>query len=172
MPIWQLRLTRLEMSLVPKYMLTSSPVKVKVLVSPVLPCAFSPAKQLLESSIVLTCLSSFYRLPGFVSYDSVMSAEAAIEQMNGFQIGNKRLKVQHKRVHGQNDEPIMSQSPVPMPQQPPMQQQQLQMPQQPLPMQQQQMPQQPPPMQQQQLQHMPPHPQHNQRNTPPPVVNL
>ena len=28
-----------------------------------------------------------------------MSAEAAIEQMNGFQIGNKRLKVQHKRVH-------------------------------------------------------------------------
>jgi hypothetical protein len=27
-----------------------------------------------------------------------MSAESAIEQMNGFQIGNKRLKVQHKRV--------------------------------------------------------------------------
>lgn len=39
---------------------------------------------------------------GFVSYDSVISAEAAIEQMNGFQIGNKRLKVQHKRVHGMN----------------------------------------------------------------------
>jgi len=37
---------------------------------------------------------------GFVSYDSVISAESAIEQMNGFQIGNKRLKVQHKRVHG------------------------------------------------------------------------
>jgi RNA recognition motif-containing protein len=28
-----------------------------------------------------------------------MSAESAIEQMNGFQIGNKRLKVQHKRVN-------------------------------------------------------------------------
>lgn len=27
-----------------------------------------------------------------------MSAESAIEQMNGFHIGNKRLKVQHKRV--------------------------------------------------------------------------
>lgn len=40
---------------------------------------------------------------GFVSYDSVISAEAAIEQMNGFQIGTKRLKVQHKRVHGHND---------------------------------------------------------------------
>lgn len=36
---------------------------------------------------------------GFVSYDSVLSAEAAIEQMNGFQIGNKRLKVQHKRMN-------------------------------------------------------------------------
>merc|ERR1712127_1174200 len=32
---------------------------------------------------------------GFVSYDSVEAANAAIEQMNGFQIGAKRLKVQH-----------------------------------------------------------------------------
>jgi CUG-BP- and ETR3-like factor len=39
---------------------------------------------------------------GFVSYDSIISAETAIEQMNGFQIGSKRLKVQHKRVHGVN----------------------------------------------------------------------
>jgi hypothetical protein len=41
----------------------------------------------------------YFILTGFVSYDSVISAESAIEQMNGFQIGNKRLKVQHKRVH-------------------------------------------------------------------------
>lgn len=34
-----------------------------------------------------------------MSYDSVQAAEAAIEQMNGFQIGSKRLKVQHKRIH-------------------------------------------------------------------------
>lgn len=40
------------------------------------------------------------RCAGFVSYDSVISAETAIEHMNGFQIGSKRLKVQHKRVHG------------------------------------------------------------------------
>ena len=38
---------------------------------------------------------------GFVSYDSVAAADSAIEQLNGFQIGNKRLKVQHKRVHGE-----------------------------------------------------------------------
>jgi hypothetical protein len=54
---------------------------------------------------------------GFVSYDSVMSAEAAIEQMNGFQIGNKRLKVQHKRVHGHNGMP-QPQAPPPHPQHP------------------------------------------------------
>jgi len=35
---------------------------------------------------------------GFVSYDSPAAAETAISQMNGFQIGSKRLKVQHKRV--------------------------------------------------------------------------
>ena len=44
-------------------------------------------------------LLSHFLFTGFVSYDSVISAESAIEQMNGFQIGNKRLKVQHKRVH-------------------------------------------------------------------------
>jgi hypothetical protein len=44
-----------------------------------------------------------------------MSAESAIEQMNGFQIGNKRLKVQHKRVHGQNGMPQQSQQQGPPP---------------------------------------------------------
>lgn len=35
---------------------------------------------------------------GFVSYDNTASAEASISAMNGFQIGSKRLKVQHKRM--------------------------------------------------------------------------
>ena len=34
---------------------------------------------------------------GFVSYDSPMAAQAAIQAMNGFQVGPKRLKVQLKR---------------------------------------------------------------------------
>lgn len=38
------------------------------------------------------------RTSGFVSYDSFDSANFAIEAMNGFQIGSKRLKVQHKRI--------------------------------------------------------------------------
>lgn len=36
-------------------------------------------------------------LTGFVSYDNPVSAQAAIQAMNGFQIGMKRLKVQLKR---------------------------------------------------------------------------
>ena len=34
---------------------------------------------------------------GFVSYDNPQSATAAIMGLNGFQIGNKRLKVEHKK---------------------------------------------------------------------------
>ncbi|PRD30818.1 UNVERIFIED_CONTAM: Celf3 [Trichonephila clavipes] len=34
---------------------------------------------------------------GFVSYDNPNNAQAAIQSMNGFQIGMKRLKVQLKR---------------------------------------------------------------------------
>ena len=33
---------------------------------------------------------------GFVSFDNKKAAEDAIEGMNGFQIGKKRLKVQYK----------------------------------------------------------------------------
>lgn len=38
---------------------------------------------------------------GFVSYDNAPSAEAAIKGMNGFQVGRKRLKVQHKKEKSQ-----------------------------------------------------------------------
>lgn len=40
----------------------------------------------------------FLQPKGFVSFDSVASADSAIMSMNGFQIGSKRLKVQHKRT--------------------------------------------------------------------------
>ena len=41
---------------------------------------------------------------GFVSYDILESANSAIESMNGFQIGSKRLKVQHKKIVGTDDQ--------------------------------------------------------------------
>lgn len=53
-----------------------------------------------DGTYLRSVISLCRRLLGFVSYDSVAAASSAIEQMNGFQIGNKRLKVQHKRVHG------------------------------------------------------------------------
>lgn len=39
----------------------------------------------------------FLFFKGFVSFDNPASAQAAIQAMNGFQIGMKRLKVQLKR---------------------------------------------------------------------------
>ena len=47
------------------------------------------------SSFLINFNSIF--LKGFVSYDNPMSSQAAIQAMNGFQIGTKRLKVQLKR---------------------------------------------------------------------------
>lgn len=41
---------------------------------------------------------------GFISYDNAASAEAAIKGMNGFQVGRKRLKVQHKKEKVDDDE--------------------------------------------------------------------
>ena len=41
-------------------------------------------------------------ITGFVSYDSPPSAVMAIQAMNGFQIGDKRLKVQLKRPKDAN----------------------------------------------------------------------
>ena len=40
--------------------------------------------------------------PGFVSFDNPSSAQTAIQAMNGFQIGMKRLKVQLKRPKDAN----------------------------------------------------------------------
>lgn len=40
-----------------------------------------------------------------MSYSQPSHAEAAIAQMNGFQIGSKRLKVQHKRRGQSPDDP-------------------------------------------------------------------
>ena len=64
--------------------------------------AFNPFGNVISAKVYVDRYTGESKGFGFVSYDSVISAESAIEQMNGFQIGNKRLKVQHKRVHGNN----------------------------------------------------------------------
>eukprot|EP00986_Skeletonema_menzelii_P001015 scaffold274_cov144-Skeletonema_menzelii.AAC.38 len=60
--------------------------------------AFNPFGNVISAKVYVDRYTGESKGFGFVSYDSVVSAELAIEQMNGFQIGNKRLKVQHKRV--------------------------------------------------------------------------
>lgn len=42
---------------------------------------------------------------GFVSYDSPAAAANAIKELNGFVIGNKRLKVQHKQIRSSENNP-------------------------------------------------------------------
>ncbi|KAK2525093.1 hypothetical protein Q9233_009140 [Columba guinea] len=46
--------------------------------------------------------SAYTQAVGFVSFDNPASAQAAIQAMNGFQIGMKRLKVQLKRPKDAN----------------------------------------------------------------------
>mmetsp|Transcript_9143 Transcript_9143/g.17217 ORF Transcript_9143/g.17217 Transcript_9143/m.17217 type:complete len:753 (+) Transcript_9143:319-2577(+) len=61
--------------------------------------AFNPFGNVISAKVFVDKVTGDSKGFGFVSYDSVISAEQAIELMNGFQIGNKRLKVQHKRIH-------------------------------------------------------------------------
>jgi len=64
--------------------------------------AFNPFGNVISAKVYVDRFTGESKGFGFVSYDSGTSANQAIEQMNGFQIGNKRLKVQHKRVNSSN----------------------------------------------------------------------
>ena len=64
---------------------------------PDLAAAFSPFGHVLSSKVFIDKQTNLSKCFGFVSYDNPLSAQAAIQSMNGFQIGTKRLKVQLKR---------------------------------------------------------------------------
>mmetsp|Transcript_7787 Transcript_7787/g.22860 ORF Transcript_7787/g.22860 Transcript_7787/m.22860 type:complete len:616 (+) Transcript_7787:468-2315(+) len=59
---------------------------------------FSPYGNLLSVRIMVEKESGRSRGFGFVSYDNPDAAALAIKELNGFNIGNKRLKVQHKQI--------------------------------------------------------------------------
>lgn len=61
--------------------------------------AFAPFGTVISAKVYMDKVTGESKGFGFVSYDSAEAADAAIASMNGFQIGSKRLKVQHKRVH-------------------------------------------------------------------------
>lgn len=59
---------------------------------------FCPYGNLLSVRIMVEKDSGRSRGFGFVSYDYPDAAQLAIKELNGFAIGNKRLKVQHKQL--------------------------------------------------------------------------
>ncbi|KAI1289475.1 RNA-binding protein BRN2 [Halotydeus destructor] len=59
--------------------------------------AFATYGTILSSKVFMDKITNLSKCFGFVSYDNAASAQAAIQAMNGFQVRNKRLKVQLKR---------------------------------------------------------------------------
>lgn len=58
---------------------------------------FAPYGNVISARIMVEKETGRSRGFGFVSYDNAPSADQAIKAMNGFQVGRKRLKVQHKK---------------------------------------------------------------------------
>ncbi|XP_052244677.1 CUGBP Elav-like family member 2 isoform X3 [Dreissena polymorpha] len=59
---------------------------------------FMPFGNVISAKVFIDKQTNLSKCFGFVSYDNPVSAQAAIQAMNGFQIGMKRLKVQLKRA--------------------------------------------------------------------------
>jgi len=73
---------------------------------------FQPYGNLLSVRIMVEKHTGRSRGFGFVSYDNPESAELAIQNLSGYQIGNKRLKVQHKQKDELKTEKLPSSPPT------------------------------------------------------------
>ena len=61
--------------------------------------AFDQFGNVISAKVYIDRHTGRYKVFSFVSYDSVVLAEHAIDQMNEFHVVSKRIKVQHKRLH-------------------------------------------------------------------------
>lgn len=68
-------------------------------------CTFG---NILSAKVFIDKNTNLSKCFGFVSYDNVLSANQAIQAMNGFQIGIKRLKVQLKKSKSQQQQHQMT----------------------------------------------------------------
>ncbi|XP_022758119.1 RNA-binding protein BRN1-like isoform X3 [Durio zibethinus] len=64
--------------------------------------AFQGFGRVLSAKVFVDKATGFSKCFGFVSYDSPAAAQNAINMMNGYQLGGKKLKVQLKRDNKQN----------------------------------------------------------------------